>query len=181
MSAMFWQLIVSADGFIAGPNGEFDWHIVDEDFTRYVAGMLGGTGAILLGRATYDGLSQYWPSATEPEAGRMNELRKVVVSRSLKSPAWHNTTVADGRDLAGTVAELKASAPGRVALFGSPSLAAQCLELGLLDEVHLMICPVLLGAGTPVGLALTRRHRLRLVGQETLRSGMLVLRYAPER
>ncbi len=178
MSTLFWQMMVTADGFMSGPDGELDWHIVDEDFSRYVGGMLATVDTILLGRATYDGLSQYWPTASEPEAPRMNSLRKVVVSRSLSRPAWSNTARDDGRDLPRTIAALKAESPRRVALFGSADLAGQCLELGLIDEIHLIVAPVLLGAGRPFALGAARRRQLRLVGQELLSSGTLALRYA---
>lgn len=191
MSRMFFQMMVSLDGFIAGPHGELDWHQVDDDFSRYVDAMLRSIDTILLGRVTYQELATYWPTATEPEAGRMNELRKVVVSRTLRDlqdpadprrPAWANSELAPAGELRDVVADLKRRSPRGVGLFGSSTLAAHCLAQGLIDEIRLLVCPVLLGAGKPlfpIGPAGAARRALRLTHSEAFGSGTMYLTYAP--
>lgn len=88
MRKVFWQMMVSLDGFMEGPNRELDWHVVDEDFNRYVADMLSSIDAILLGRVTYQLFADYWPSSTDPEAQAMNQLPKIVFSKTLKKLEW---------------------------------------------------------------------------------------------
>ncbi len=78
MRKVFWQMMVSLDGFMEGPNRELDWHVLDEDFARYVADMLSSIDAILLGRGTYQLFADYWPSSTDPETRMMHELPKIV-------------------------------------------------------------------------------------------------------
>jgi len=80
---LFFQMVVSLDGYTEGPNHELDWHVVDEDFLAYVTEMLGSIDATLLGRVTYEMFAAFWPTATSGEARAMNELPKVVFSRTL--------------------------------------------------------------------------------------------------
>ncbi len=189
MPKMFFQMMVSLDGFVAGPHGELDWHAVDDDFTRYVDTMLRSIDTILLGRVTYQALASYWPTATEPEAGRMNELRKVVVSRTLKDlqdptgpsqPTWSNSQLAAPGDLREVVTDLKRRSTLGIGLFGSSTLALHCLELGLIDEVRLLFCPVILGAGQPLFPAGATRRALHLTRTETFASGATCLYLAPD-
>jgi dihydrofolate reductase len=83
MRKVFWQMMVSLDGFMEGPNGELDWHGVDDDFMRYVMEMGKEIDTILFGRVTYQMMASYWPTATSEESPTMNELSKVVFSRTL--------------------------------------------------------------------------------------------------
>ncbi|MCI0662266.1 MAG: dihydrofolate reductase family protein, partial [Acidobacteria bacterium] len=87
MRKLFWQMNVTLDGFMEGPNRELNdtAGIVDEDFDRYGTEMLKSIDAILLGRRTYQLFAGYWPSATGPDAERMNELPKIVFSRTLEN------------------------------------------------------------------------------------------------
>lgn len=179
MSKMFFQMMVSLDGFIAGPNGELDWHHVDADFTRYVDTMLRSIDTILLGRVTYQELSSYWPTASEPEAQLMNELRKVVVSRTLRTTAWSNAELAEPGDLREVITGIKQRSSRGVALFGSSTLASHCMELGLIDEYRFIVSPVVLGAGKRLFTDVATRHPLQLRKAEQLSSGTMCLYYAP--
>jgi dihydrofolate reductase len=178
VSRLFHQMVVTIDGFTAGPLGEFDWHPVDDDFTRYVDGMLRSIDTILLGRVTYDGLADYWPTATEPEAPLMNALPKVVVSSTLTEPAWANTTVLSG-DAVAAVNALKSRTAGDVALFASGTLSSALAAAGLIDEYRVLTAPVFLGQGQPYLSALERRLPLRLLSSEHFASGLVYNRYAP--
>jgi dihydrofolate reductase len=174
---VFWQMMVSLDGRTAGPNGELDWHVVDDAFNAYVLEMLDSIDTILMGRRTWEDLAGYWPNATSPEAPRMNALEKVVFSSTLDEAPWSNSRVV--REAAATeLARLKA-APGRdLAVFGSGQLAAGLLPTGLIDEARLVLCPVVLGAGPALLEGIPERMGFRLDESRTLPSGVVILRYS---
>jgi dihydrofolate reductase len=176
---LFWQMMVSLDGFAEGPKRELDWHVTDGDFNRYVHGMLDSIDAILLGRVSYQMFADYWPTSTDSIAPKMNALTKIVFSRSFKEPlAWQNSRLA-GKDTTDEVARLKRE-PGRdLALFGSADLASTFIRLGLIDEYRLMINPVVLGNGLPAFKNRQTRMSLELAETKTLTSGVVLLTYRP--
>ena len=178
MRKLVFQMLVSVDGYVAGPNGEFDWHVVDDDFTDYIDRTLRSIDTILVGRVTYQGLAQYWPTATEPEAPLMNALPKVVFSRTLARTDWTNSRVAT-RDVADEVGALKEASGQDLALFGSPQLASTFVRLDLIDEYHLLVVPIILGAGKPLFAGLEQRTELTLTNTEAFRSGTVCHYYAP--
>jgi len=103
--------------------------------------------AQLLGRVTYEGFAKAWPAMNDnPFGEKMNSMPKVVVSSTIENPTWPNTTVLDG-DLAEGVGKLKAQYGGDILVAGSAQLVQGLLAAGLVDELHLMVFPVLLGAG----------------------------------
>ncbi len=181
MRKVVWQMMFSLDGFMAGPRGELDWHVIDDDFAKYVADMPKHIDTILFGRVTYEMMAAYWPTSTQPEAGMMNELPKLVFSRTTKAePSWHNARLARG-SITEEVEKLK-SGPGRnIALLGSSDLASTFIQHGLNDEYRLLINPVALGAGQPLFKGLKERLSLKLESTQSFRSGVVVLTYAPDR
>jgi dihydrofolate reductase len=118
--------------------------------------------ALLLGRTTYEGFAEAWPSRTGDFADKMNGMPKYVVSRTLRDPEWDNTTVLEG-DTVGAVTKLKREVSGNILVAGSIQLVRTLLEHGLLDELRLMVYPTVLGAGrrlfgdtgAPVSLRIT--------------------------
>jgi dihydrofolate reductase len=176
MRTLFHQTMVTADGRMSGPDGELDWHIVDDGFASYVDGMLRSIDTILLGRRTYEGLAGYWPDAEEPEAPLMNRLAKVVFSSTLSEATWENSRVVDG-DAVAEVRRLKEQKGRNLALFASSTLAASLSDAGLIDEYRVIVAPVLLGDGRPVLPRLAQRVPLRLHHTETLDSGTVLLTY----
>jgi dihydrofolate reductase len=121
----------------------------DDDFGRFVDAVFGRVGAFLLGRRTYDIFAAYWPKNTDPAdpvASKLNTLPKYVVSTTLTDPAWSGTTVIDG-DLAKEVTALKEHTDGELQVHGSGALARSLLGLDLVDTLHLLTFPVVLGAG----------------------------------
>ncbi|MFF4760150.1 dihydrofolate reductase family protein [Streptomyces sp. NPDC001292] len=134
------------DGFAQG-----GWSVPygDEGFGRFMAEVFDRAGAFLLGRRTYDIFAAFWPNVTDPAdpiASRLNGLPKYVASTSLTDPAWQGTTVISG-DLAKEVAAIKERTDGELQVHGSGALAHSLLALDLVDTVHLLTFPVVLGAG----------------------------------
>ncbi len=178
MRKLFWQMNVTLDGFMEGPNRELDYtaHVVDEDFDRYATDMLKSIDAILLGRVTYQLFADYWPSAMGPDAERLNELPKMVFSRTLEKVEWNNSRLIR-ENVAEEVARLK-QRPGKdLALFGSADLASTFIRLGVIDEYRIFITPVVLSGGTPLFKGIKDRIALKLLKATTWSSGVVALYY----
>jgi dihydrofolate reductase len=178
MRKLFWQMNVTLDGFMEGPNRELDHtaQVEDEDFDRYASEMLRSIDGMLLGRVTYELFSGYWPSASGPDADRMNQLPKTVFSRTLQKVGWKNSRLIKD-EVAGEVARLKAQPGNDLALFGSAGLASTLIRLDLIDEYRILVCPYVLGKGTPMFKDIQSTMALRLLSATTWRSGIVALRY----
>jgi dihydrofolate reductase len=133
--------------------------------------------ALLLGRVTYEGFAEAWPSRDGAFADRFNTMPKYVVSSTLENPEWTNTTVLNG-DLSTEVAKLKQEHDGDIVVHGSAQLVQALLDLDLVDELRLMVYPVVLGAGKRLFGETSDRKRLRLVDSKVVGDGVLVLTYA---
>jgi dihydrofolate reductase len=175
---LFWQISVTLDGFMEGPNRELTRtaELADPDFDRYATEMLQSIDVILLGRRTYQLFAGYWPSATGPDADRLNRLPKVVFSRTLQQVEWNNSRlVSDG--IADEIASLKRQPGKDLALFGSADLASTLMRLGLIDEYRVLVTPFLLGRGTPMFKDGRNAGALTLVKAATWSSGTVALHY----
>lgn len=177
-------LMVSLDGYYEGEQPwEIDWHNVDEEFNEFAIRQLDASDCLIFGRATYLGMAQYWPSEeavkTDPEvASRMNSMPKIVVSRTLEEPepAWSNTRVLrDARELA----TLKKESGKDLLVLGSSVLTTSLMEDGLLDELRIMVDPVLLGKGNSLSSSAGRRILLKLLDVRTFHNGNVLLTYEP--
>lgn len=177
------MLSVSLDGFFAGPDGELDWHLVDDELHAHFNEVLRGMGAFLNGRVVYELMADFWPTADrDPDstapmvefAGIWREMPKVVYSRTLQRADWNTTVVRDV--VPEEVRALRARAGGDLAL-GGAQLAAAFERQGLVDEYRLYVHPVVLGRGRPL-FAQDAELRLRLVETRTFGSGVVLLRYA---
>jgi len=161
MGKLVSQIFVTLDGVYQAPGGQEEdrrdgfeqggWVVAydDEDFGRFVDEVFDGVGAFLLGRRTYDIFAGYWPKVTDPAnpvAAKLNALPKYVVSSGLTDPEWSGTTVIQG-DLAKEVTALKERTEGELQVHGSGVLLRSLLDLGLVDTLHLITFPVVLGAG----------------------------------
>jgi dihydrofolate reductase len=124
---------------------------------------------MIFGRVTYEMMASYWPTSSEPEAGMMNELPKLVFSRTMKETSWQNARMAK-ESVRVEVAKLKAQPGKNIALIGSSDLASTVIRHGLIDEYLLLVNPVVLGAGQPLFKGLTERLSLRLERTQTFRS-----------
>lgn len=181
MNKLIVSNLVTLDGFIAGPNGELDWFRADDEFLDYARALCRSIGAILFGRRTYQMMAAYWPTDEAAEndpivAERMNNLPKVVVSKTLSKPTWTNSRLVSDRVLE-HVAELKETAEGDIAIFGSGELVSRLLPHGLIDEMRLFVHPILLGRGRPEFSVLTSEVELNLASARPFKSGVVQLVY----
>ncbi|MFJ5772925.1 dihydrofolate reductase family protein [Streptomyces sp. NPDC093094] len=161
MARLVSTVFVTLDGVYQAPGGPEEdtrdgfrqggWSVPygDDDFGAFVTEVFARPAAFLLGRHTYDIFASYWPKITDPSdpvAGKLNALPKYVASTTLGEPAWAGTTVLRG-DLAKEVGSLKERIDGEVQIHGSGALVGSLLDLGLVDTLHLLTFPVVLGAG----------------------------------
>jgi len=181
--------IMSLDGYYTGPGGNIMVMPMDEAFDAYNAERLRAADTLLLGRSSYEGFKGFWPSvADDPNATptnreisrRNNEIGKVVISDSLtpeQTEPWRDTRIIGSADAHERIAELKGQPGGDILVFGSHTLWKDLLAAGLVDELHLMIGPVVVGAGTPMFDA-QPSPSLRLIDTRTWDgSGNVLVRY----
>ena len=133
--------------------------------------------ALLLGRVTYEILQAYWPTAEGQLADRLNELPKYVVSSTLTDPAWNATVLGD--DWPEEVARLRKELDGDIVVYGSRRLSQALIGMGLVDELRLMVYPVVLGAGARLFGETQDKIALRLVESRPLGGGVVSMIYAP--
>jgi dihydrofolate reductase len=136
--------------------------------------------ALLLGRVTYEGFAEAWPSREGEFADKFNGMPKYVVSSTLENPAWSNSTVLAG-DLADEVERLKGEHGGDVVVHGSASLVQGLIEHDLVDELRLMVFPVVLGSGKRLFGETSDMKALRLVDSKVVGDGVAILTYQPAR
>ncbi|MDA3626496.1 dihydrofolate reductase family protein [Saccharopolyspora oryzae] len=173
---------ISLDGYYKRTSGEFDFPHVDEEFFDFSNRQDAYLDALVFGRETYEHMAAHWPNATEgdPEIiDFMNGVPKLAVSDTLERADWNNTTLVRRDDIAGTIKDLKQQPGKEIALFGSVQLTASLLELGLVDELRVIVFPVLLGEGVSAFSTLSGQVQLELWRTTTFRSGNVLLVYRP--
>jgi dihydrofolate reductase len=183
MRKVFLFNLITLDGFFAGPTGDLDWHVTDEEFNRFAVEQLDETDTLLFGRVTYELMAGYWPTdearANEPLVAKaMNEQSKIVFSRTLKEVDWSNSRLVS--DHAEEEVRNVKQQPGKdIAIFGSANLAASLMPSGLIDEFRVLVNPVILGAGRPLFEDVKDPLKLRLIRTRTFGSGSVLLYYEP--
>jgi dihydrofolate reductase len=179
---------VSLDGVIEAPGGGEDYRHAGwtfeidrgEEGDRFKLDELVEAEAQLLGRVTYEGFAAAWPTMEDGAgfAEKMNSMPKYVVSSTLREASWENSTILRG-DLAGEVAKLHREIDGVILVAGSAQLVQGLLERDLVDELRLMVFPVLLGEGKRLFGDVTEKKPLNLVGSKTIGGGIALLTYEP--
>ena len=134
--------------------------------------------ALLLGRVTYEGFAEAWPSRDGEFADKFNNMPKYVVSSTLDEPEWNNSTVLKG-DLAEEVGKLKREHDGDIVVHGSATLVQTLIEQDLVDELRLMVYPVVLGSGKRLFGDTSDGKPLRLVESKVVGDGVSILIYRP--
>ena len=177
---------ISVDGVVEAPSGTEAFERVGwtDDFSRGPEGdtfkveETMASDALLLGRGTYDTFAPVWPHVEGEFADKFNTMPKYVVSSTLENPDWNNTTVLDG-DVVEAVTKLKQRYERDIVVHGSPQLAQTLIEHDLVDELRLMVYPVIVGAGKRLFAETTQKKNLRLVETKTFDDGIHVLVYRP--
>ena len=183
---------VSLDGFAAGPNDELDWIAYDDELEQYAHSLHATTDAVIWGRRTYELMAGYWltvpgnPASTPAElehARWLDDATKIVVSRTLDRVEWNDApnTVLIKDNIADEINRIKQQPGKDIWFLGSVMLAQTFMRLDLIDEYRLNINPTVLGRGKPLFAGLTRDFPLKLLDAQTLKSGVVVLRYEPVR
>jgi dihydrofolate reductase len=177
MRRLFFQMMVSLDGYFEPPDKTFDWHVIDDDFMRYVSNMLASIDGMIMGRVVYEAMAAAWPNADGPHAKPMNELPKYVFSRTAKElpVAWNASRLVRG-DTVEEITKLKKQ-PGKDLSIGGSNLVASLVDTELIDEYRILVAPIVLGGGTPLLHGVGHRLKLKLTSTETLRSGVVVQTY----
>ncbi|GAA1241335.1 dihydrofolate reductase family protein [Kitasatospora nipponensis] len=180
---------VSLDGYMAGPDRELDWHRVDDEVHAYINDRVRSMGAFLNGRVMYELMADFWPTAdADPAAGApvvdfagiWRAMPKVVYSRTLEHADWNATVV---REVVPQEVRALKEQPGGDLLLGGADLSATFLRLGLVDEFHLYIHPVVIGSGKRFFPTTEARSDLDLdlVETHTFGNGVILLRHERSR
>jgi dihydrofolate reductase len=174
--------VMSVDGYYEGPGQAFDWPVVDEEFNQFALRQLEEADTLLFGRVTYQMMAGYWPTpAAEQDdpvvTARMNGLAKIVISRTLGTADWAPTQLI-GSDVAEMLAKLKQQPGKNMMIMGSSALTVSLMGMGLVDEVRVMVSPVVLGDGKSL-FRTAERISLTLLEGRSFRSGNVLLRYQP--
>lgn len=177
---------VSLDGFAAGPNGELDWIPYDEEMIGYADEIVSTVGSPVYGRVTYQMMEGYWPTVLENPSGSskheidhanwIENVDKIVISNSLEKVEWNRTRLIK-ENIAEEIAELKQQPGKDLVIFGSPGLAQTFIQLDLIDEYRLTLCPVVLGSGIRLFRDNPDMINLKLLSARTYRSGVIALHY----
>jgi dihydrofolate reductase len=172
--------LVSVDGVMEKPE-EWAFAYSNDEMEEANAAGMAASDAMLLGRVTYEGLAAFWPNqpAGTPMVDYINSVRKHVVSGTLEEPlAWNNSTLAGGNAGEG-ISELKRQPGKDITIIGSGVLVRALFEEGLLDELRLMVHPLVMGSGKRLFEVGGDREALELVDSRTFRTGVLYLTYRP--
>jgi len=177
---------VSLDGYFVDGNGEMRWaHRVEPDaeWNAFVAGNASGGGVLLFGRITYELMASYWPTTVALKndpvvAEGMNNLQKVVFSRTLDKVSWKNTKLVKG-NLVAEVRKMKAEPGPGIAILGSGSIVSQLAPEGLIDEYQIALIPIVLGNGRTMFDGIEKKLALKLTKTRTFANGIVMLWYEP--
>jgi len=185
MRKVIFLIHMSLDGFVAGPNGEMEWIVYDDEMEKYAHELHSTTDAAIYGRVTYQMMEGYWPSVLEDPSstsGAREHARwydsatKIVFSRTLHSTQRKNTMMIH-EHVAEEMAKIKQQPGKNLWLIGSPTLAQTFMQLDLIDEYRIQVNPVVLGIGKRLFSGGNTPLHLKLVEAKTFAGGVVALRY----
>ena len=175
---------VTLDGYFVDMNGDMSWaHKNDAEWKAFAEGNAKGDGPLLFGRITYELMASYWPtplaSKNDPVlAERMNNLPKVVFSRTLDKVSWNNTKLVKG-DMAAEIRKMKKEPGEGMAILGSGSIVSQLAQEGLIDQYQIVVNPIVLGKGRTMFDSIKRKLTLKLASTRAFGNGNVFLCYEP--
>lgn len=180
MKVVSW-LFMSLNGVVEAPN-EWQFDVMDDDMIADIGSQMNAEDAMLMGRVSYQEWAAYWPTSTdEPYASHINKLPKYVVSTTLDKVEWGEwdaPTLIKG-NLAEEINKLKQQPGKNIGVGGSPTLVRSLLQENLLDELKLMVHPVVVGRGKRLFADTNDLKRLKLVDSKMTGSGVAILTYQP--
>ena len=189
MRRIILSLHTTLDGFVAGPNGEMDFFMLDDEMFDLVGKFTDEADTALYGRITWQMMENYWPTAADkPDATKhdvehslwYNKVNKVVLSRTMQNRESDKTTFISN-NIFSEITNLK-NQPGRnILIFGSPSVAHALMEYNLIDEYWLFINPVLLGKGIPMFANIKEKINLRPLMTKVFPCGVTALHYTSDK
>jgi dihydrofolate reductase len=171
-------LFISLDGVVESPE---KWHFpyLNDEMMEVIGSGMATSDAMLLGRVTYQDFAAYWPTSTdEPIASHMNNTPKYVVSTTLEQAEWSNSTLIKG-NVVEELTRLKQQPGKNIQIVGSPTLVRSLLQADVLDELGLLLHPVVVGSGKRLFTDGGDLKRLKLVDAKTFSTGVLSLTYQP--
>ena len=179
---------ISLDGFVAGPNGEMNWIKVDDELFDFVGKRIGETDTALYGRATFQMMENYWPTAGDnPKASKHDiehsrwykSAHKIVLSKTISDAKSPNTTVISD-NLSDRINKIKQQAGTEILVFGSPTATHSLLQQDLIDGFWLFVNPIILGKGIPLFTDIKNKLELKLLATRQFTSGVTELDYTVE-
>ena len=178
---------ISLDGYFVDAHGDMSWaHNTseDEEWDEFVAANASGGGLLVFGRITYELMKGYWPTPAALQndpvvAERMNNLPKLVFSRTLDKASWNRTRLVKD-DMAAEMRTLKREPGNDMAIMGSGSIVSQLTQERLIDEYQIVVIPVVLGAGRTMFDGVKEKLGLALAETRSFRNGNVLLRYEPK-
>src|SRR5262249_25590695 len=146
---------------------DIDWHNVDEEFNEFAIQQLDDVDMLLFGRVTYEGMASYWPTSFAKEndpviADKMNTIPKLAFSKTLDKVEWNNARLVK-ENIAEEIPKLKQQQGRDLEIFGSSDLAVSLLQMGLIDELRIMVNPVVLGSGKSLFNGIHEKLNLKLI------------------
>ena len=180
---------ISLDGFVAGPKGEMNWIKVDQEIFDHVGKRIGETDTALYGRATYEMMEGYWPTAgNQPNASKHDKEHsawyekehKVVLSKTMKGADLPNATIISD-NLAERINEIKQKAGSEILLFGSPTATHALMQEHLIDGYWLFVNPIILGQGIPLFKDIKEKIKLNLLTTRQFTNGVTELSYGVDK
>jgi dihydrofolate reductase len=177
---------VSLDGYFTDVNGDMSFAqnaTPDPEWDAFVAGNASGGGMFVFGRVTYELMASFWPTPLAAEnmpdiAQQMNNLLKVVFSRTLEEASWNNTKLVKS-DLTGEIRRMKQEEGDGMVIFGSGTIIAQLAQEGLIDEYQIVVNSVALGNGRTMFDGMKEKLPLKLTKTRTFGNGNVLLCYEP--
>jgi dihydrofolate reductase len=176
--------MVSLDGFFVDGKGDMSWaHKNDAEWNTFVSGNASGSGLLVFGRITYQLMASYWPTPMALQnspivAKGMNEMPKIVFSRTLDNISWSNTKLIKG-DLAAEVRKLKQESGPDMVILGSGTIVSQLAQQSLIDEYQLAVSPIVLGKGRTLFEGVKEKLDLKLRSSRTFGNGTVFACYQP--
>jgi dihydrofolate reductase len=176
--------MVSLDGFFVDRQGDMSWaHKNDAEWNAFVNENASGHGVLVFGRITYELMASYWPTAMALQnspvvAKGMNDMTKIVFSRTLDNASWSNTKLVKG-DLATEMRKLKKEPGADLVILGSGSIVSQLAQQNLIDEYQIALRPIVLGNGRTMFEGVKEKLNLKLTKSRTFGNGTVFACYQP--